>query len=454
MERLRVARAAWSALAFLLALGLVLVPAPAAPAAVRQETSADRLLLDAAGWHGRAIAQPHGHEAVRTSSASTPPGWSAGAVSLGTGLTRADGSRRVREVQRRLRRLGYAPGRVDGIYGPRTRAAVGWFQRKHGLPPDGRASLATVRHLRERTGAIPEERLPAAGTGDAPAPAAPAETSAGSRTAPVPPAPRILAAPGTEDDGIPVMAAGALLLAGVVLLALGYAVEQRRRRRHAAMRPQGAPVAYRPVAAPAPRRPRAVGYVRLAPGAASASFHAQAAAIETGCLARGMALVSLVSDVEPDRGAAGRPPALAFALERLESGEADRLVVSRLDHVASTAGELRPLLERLAGRAAGLVVLDRDVDTAALPAPAAADALLRRPAERRQARFVPRARRTIDAHIASMLEEGSSPEQIVDALNAEPVPPPQGGEWEFGGVQAALRRRGGQAGTWEERSDV
>jgi hypothetical protein len=69
--------------------------------------------------------------------------------------------------------------------------------------------------------------------------------------------------------------------------------------------------------------------------------------------------------------------------------------------------------------------------------------------------LIPRARRAIDAHIASMLEEGASREDAVAALNAEPVPPPQGGRWSRSGVEAALRRRGGSTETtWEERSDA
>lgn len=42
----------------------------------------------------------------------------------------------VAEAQRRLTRLGYAPGPVDGIQGPRTNAALAKWQREHGLAPD------------------------------------------------------------------------------------------------------------------------------------------------------------------------------------------------------------------------------------------------------------------------------------------------------------------------------
>ena len=54
----------------------------------------------------------------------------------------------VREIQTRLRRLGYRPGTVDGRPGPRTKAAVEAFQRARRLPVDGRLSLDLVRELR------------------------------------------------------------------------------------------------------------------------------------------------------------------------------------------------------------------------------------------------------------------------------------------------------------------
>jgi peptidoglycan hydrolase-like protein with peptidoglycan-binding domain len=443
MERLRVVPATWAALAILLVLGLVLAPAPAT-AADPKAGRGDRLLLDDAGWHGRPVQQPHAHTTVKTAATSLP-GWAAGPVALGTGAARAGGSERVRELQRRLRRLGYATGPVDGIFGRRTRAALAWFQRKHGLPANGRASARAVGHLRERTGAR-AERPATPNKRDAPAqPPEPAQTTT----------PRVAPVARTADDEAPWgIAALALSAVGVALLSVGYAVERRRRRQLAASRPQPVAAAHQPPDPQPPAgRPRALGYVRLARGAPSASFHAQAAAIETGCLARGMTLVSLVSDPEPPRGSTGRPPALTFALERLAAGEVDRLVVSRLDHLAASAEELRRLVDSLAGPHAGIVVLDRDVDTTAIPEPAALDALLA-PADRPRPPFVPRARRAIDAHIASMLEEGASREDAVAALNAEPVPPPQGGRWSPSGVDAALRRRGGAGTTEEERFDA
>jgi len=58
-----------------------------------------------AGWHGRAIRDPLPRRAAHP-AAHFPRGWSAGTVHLGTGYASPHGSRRVREVQRRLRRRG------------------------------------------------------------------------------------------------------------------------------------------------------------------------------------------------------------------------------------------------------------------------------------------------------------------------------------------------------------
>jgi cell wall-associated NlpC family hydrolase len=56
---------------------------------------------------------------------------------------------RVRWVQRRLQLHGFDPGPADGVFGPRTEAAVEAFQTARGLEVDGEVGRETRRALRE-----------------------------------------------------------------------------------------------------------------------------------------------------------------------------------------------------------------------------------------------------------------------------------------------------------------
>src|SRR5690242_16056044 len=156
-------------------------------------TTAKPRLIPSTGWHGRPIQNPHRRvDAKALADVSYPAGWSAGAVGYGTGYGHP--SQRVREVQRRLKRLGYHTGPVDGLYGPLTRSAVQWFQIKHGLKPTGVVAAATLATLRDArvfthagTPAASAPRVPSGGPQPSVAPRAqsrPQPASAGSRELP------------------------------------------------------------------------------------------------------------------------------------------------------------------------------------------------------------------------------------------------------------------------------
>jgi len=143
--------------------------------------------------------------------------WSAGPVARGTGYTRAEGSRRVREVQRRLRSLGYHPGPVDGRYGPRTERAARRFQEARRLRADAVVGPRTLDALRTRDDARRRAATP---------PAAPAPLP----TAVPAPAPRSTA-PAAPPQRSPFPFATVLAILGVLGLGVAAASYARTRRR-------------------------------------------------------------------------------------------------------------------------------------------------------------------------------------------------------------------------------
>ena len=351
MQRTRVALVARSARALWVALGLMLVPAAVAEASGRPEGATQPLLIPSAGWQGRPIQEPHRHDADRTPAADRPlRGWSAGAVSFGAGFRLPHGSVRVQEVQRRLRRLGYRPGPVDGLFGPLTRSSVAWFQVKHGLPVDGRATLATVRHLRARTGAGSSR-----GRGSTEVRSSSTAESRGSR-----PweafrqlvGPRSVATDGAsaaEEETWGRLAVPAMLALGLLLLgaaAMRRLAEVRSRR---TIEP-----------APSAARAGALGYLLVAAGEGDdARFRAHAAAMESECARHGLTLAGLVLDIESTR-LGRRRPGLEAAMKRLIAGEVKFLMVSRFGDPADADVERQRLTQ--AGRSGRTTWRDMPAD--------------------------------------------------------------------------------------------
>src|SRR3954468_11274321 len=99
------------------------------------------LPTSAAAGTGAARHEQRSELAGRTARSHIP--W----LACGSGYRQAGGSPAVRTLQRRLTRLGYAPGPVDGRFGPRTRAAVIAFQTRHHLTADGTVGPHTRRRL-------------------------------------------------------------------------------------------------------------------------------------------------------------------------------------------------------------------------------------------------------------------------------------------------------------------
>jgi len=53
----------------------------------------------------------------------------------------------VTQIQQRLSDWGYYRGKIDGVFGSKTEAAIKWFQSKNGLSADGVAGKATLAAL-------------------------------------------------------------------------------------------------------------------------------------------------------------------------------------------------------------------------------------------------------------------------------------------------------------------
>jgi DNA invertase Pin-like site-specific DNA recombinase len=108
-----------------------------------------------------------------------------------------------------------------------------------------------------------------------------------------------------------------------------------------------------------------VGYTRVSTEEQSrngTSLAAQREAIAAECRRRGWNLV----EVREDAGFSGkslRRPGIRAALEAVESGRADALVVSRLDRLTRSLRDFTALLERARRQGWALTIMDADVDT-------------------------------------------------------------------------------------------
>jgi peptidoglycan hydrolase-like protein with peptidoglycan-binding domain len=375
---------------------LVLAALTAAPAAA--QTKAPDAPASAS-WHGRAIQNPDSRPPqVR---ATWPRRWSAGAVGRGTGYVRPGGSRRVRDVQRRLTRLGYRPGPIDGLFGPRTEAAVRWFQYKHGLRTTGRVGRRAVAVLYARSENRP---LRPSQTKTRSTPKPPATSGATPPAATPQPAPEA----GNRGASIAVFVGG-IALALLAGLTAGLLLPRRRTR---------TPV---------------LGYV--ARGDATET----AATLEAECAERGWTLAGLVREQGAPGARIVERPGLLHAVDEIEAGAASGIVVTRIREISTRLDDLAVLLQWLGGAGAFLASADDDLDTSTDDGQATAKILIDiagwRAAPR--ARFIP----SVEPRIAAWRSSGVPVATIADALNLAGVPPPGTRPvWDPADVAAATRR--------------
>ena len=109
---------------------------------------------------------------------------------------------------------------------------------------------------------------------------------------------------------------------------------------------------------------RAVGYARVSTdqqGENGLGMAAQRECIATECGRRGWALAGIECDVASGKSRKGRE-GLEAAVAALEAGEADVLVVCKLDRLARSLVDFAQLLERFNRAGWQLVVLDLGID--------------------------------------------------------------------------------------------
>ena len=324
----------------------------AAPAASGLSPS----LLADASWHGRPIQRPwRVRRVAQGADAVTAPG-----LRVGTGVARAGGSDRVRALQRRLVKLGYRPGSIDGLFGPRTQAAVIAFQRKHDLRQTGIVGAVTLRTLRSRTGDQPAGAPARSGSlahpeparADAPQPAAAPPSRADEPSEPSPTAARPEPNNAGGDAGLDtkglIIALGFMALPAVIVLAA--MLGPRHRRRHV-LAPAGA--------LDNVPRDRAIGYAV----GEKIGFQRQAEEIVADCERRDLELLQVLGD-PPDTGVEARDrPGLRRVLRCVIDGEASIVVVAALDQLGANDAEIRGVLRTMAQGHASVITLGNETGT-------------------------------------------------------------------------------------------
>jgi peptidoglycan hydrolase-like protein with peptidoglycan-binding domain/DNA invertase Pin-like site-specific DNA recombinase len=418
---------------------------PLTEAAVRHFQAREDLAVD--GLVGR-----HTQAALRRPAALLRPG---------AGYGSPHGSPRVRTLQRQLRSITYRPGPVDGRFGPLTEAAVLRFQGEQGLPADGVVGELTRAALRLRLAQVSHHSEQRRGASNANTTTGQPRAAGPAGAAPV----------DNQQEGAQTTArlalalVGALaLVSGILAFALGRAV---RRPRAAGPVGKSAPAAGGPptdvgerVPASEDRRSKATTVVGYTSGEQpgdrhSADLRAQAERLTAECEYRGLSLLEIVREREPEHGRAQERPGLGYALQRVSVGDAKGLVVTDLSRLTHSVNDLGRLLEWLRRSKVRLVSAAERLDTEEAAGRLVADALIQVSTRERQ-RIAERTRKGMEAarrkgpravadypelreRIARMRAAGMTLQEIADQLNAEGVPTVRGGaKWRPSSLQAVI----------------
>jgi DNA invertase Pin-like site-specific DNA recombinase len=208
---------------------------------------------------------------------------------------------------------------------------------------------------------------------------------------------------------------------------------------------------------------RVLGYVRVSTeeqADSRAGLEAQRAAIQRECERRGWQLVDVVEDAGYSAKDLRRPGVRA-ALEELERGRANALVVAKLDRLSRSMLDFTAVMAKAQKQGWALVALDCAVDTTT-PAGEAMAHVLATFAQFERRLIGQRTREALAVkrkegirlgrpqsispklarRIRTMRSRGMTLQAISDKLNAEGVPTPRGGStWRPTSLRAVLRTR-------------
>jgi len=204
---------------------------------------------------------------------------------------------------------------------------------------------------------------------------------------------------------------------------------------------------------------RAIGYLRVSTDEQAMSglgLAAQSHTITRAIEARGWTLAEVMTDDGKSGGTMSRP-ALMTALDALDAGTADVLVVAKIDRLSRSVLDYARITERSRRNGWSIVALDVDVDTStptgglmanmtaaiaewerqiisvrtieALAAKRAAGARLGRPVELADG---------VRARIAAERAAGRTLQAIADALTADGITGARGGKWSPSTVRRVL----------------
>jgi DNA invertase Pin-like site-specific DNA recombinase len=204
-----------------------------------------------------------------------------------------------------------------------------------------------------------------------------------------------------------------------------------------------------------------VGYIRVSTeeqGRSGLGLEAQEAAIRRAAAERGWELVAI--EIDTASGATRRRrPGLASALDRCHSGEAEGLVVAKLDRLSRSLLDFASLVEEAERGRFALVVLDQDFDLRTASGRAMAGILavfatFERDlcSERTKAALAtargrgvrlgrrPLLPQSVLERVVGLRGCGLSLRETAARLNADGVPAPAGGRWDHAAVRRVLLR--------------